>query len=82
MKDYPGGWAVASTGTDGSDYLPDVAGAIVDNYSLINAANKGINVSPFIDRFDSNTLFSEMGNSLIITGNTGTNVGDIIVYIL
>ncbi|UCC15993.1 MAG: hypothetical protein JSU58_06350, partial [Dehalococcoidales bacterium] len=82
MKDYPGEWIVASTGTDGSDYLPEVAGAIVDNNSLINARNKDINVSSYIERFDSNTLFSELGNSLIITGSTGTNVGDIIVYIL
>ena len=82
MKDYPGEWVVASTGTDGSDYLPNVAGAIVDNRSLEIAVNKGIDVSPYIERFDTNTLFSEIGNSLIITGSTGTNVGDIIVYIL
>ena len=82
MKDYPGEWVVASTGTDGSDYLPDVAGAIVDNHSLEMAVKKGINVSSFIDRFDSNSLFLKLGNSLIITGNTGTNVGDIIVYIM
>ena len=82
MKDYPGKWVIASTGTDGSDYLPDVAGAIVDNHSLELAVKNGIDVSSYIERFDSNTLFSEMGNSLIITGSTGTNVGDIIVYIL
>jgi glycerate 2-kinase len=82
MKDYPGAWVLASAGTDGSDYLPDVAGAIVDNHSLELAVNKGIDVSSYIERFDSNSLFSEMGNSLIITGSTGTNVGDIIVYIL
>jgi glycerate-2-kinase len=82
MKDYAGAWVLASAGTDGSDYLPDVAGAIVDNHSLELAVNKGIDVSSYIERFDSNSLFSEMGNSLIITGSTGTNVGDIIVYIL
>jgi glycerate 2-kinase len=82
MQDYPGEWAVASAGTDGSDYLPDVAGVIVDNQSLRNAGNKDIDVSSYIERFDSNTLFSEIGNSLIITGSTGTNVGDIIVYLL
>ncbi|UCD09107.1 MAG: DUF4147 domain-containing protein [Dehalococcoidales bacterium] len=82
MIEYPGEWVVASIGTDGSDYLPDVAGAIVDNHSPERAMNKGIDVSSLIDRFDSNTLFSEMRNSLVITGNTGTNVGDIIVYML
>ncbi len=82
MKDYPGGWVVASTGTDGSDYLPDVAGAVVDSQSLEMANKKGIDISSYIERYDSNTLFTEMGSSLIITGNTGTNVGDIIVYVL
>lgn len=82
MKDHPGEWVVAGTGTDGSDYLPDVAGAIVDNHSLELAVNKGIDVSSYIERFDSNSLFSEMGNSLIITGSTGTNVGDVVVYML
>ncbi len=82
MKDYPGEWTIASTGTDGSDYLPEVAGALVDNYSWDRAIEKGFSISSYIERFDSNTLFSEMGNSLILTGNTGTNVGDIIVYVL
>ncbi len=82
MKDYSGEWTLASVGSDGSDYLPDAAGAIVDNHSLENAVNKGIDVPRYIDRFDSNTLFSETGNSLIVTGSTGTNVGDVIVYIL
>jgi glycerate 2-kinase len=59
-----------------------VAGAIVDNHSLVYARNNGIEITSYIKRFDSNILFSEMGNSLIITGNTGTNVGDIIVYIM
>ena len=82
MNDYPGEWTVVSAGTDGSDYLPDVAGAIVDNHSLVYARNKGIEITSYIKRFDSNTMFSEIGNSLIITGSTGTNVGDIIVYVL
>ena len=82
MKDYPGEWTIASTGTDGSDYLPEVAGAIIDNYSWNRAMEKGIGISLYVEKFDSNTLFSKMGNSLIITGGTGTNVGDIIVYVL
>jgi len=82
MKKYPGEWVAASTGTDGSDYLPEVAGALVDNRSLEMAIQKGIDVPYHIERFNSNTLFSEIGNSLIITGSTGTNVGDIIVYIM
>jgi glycerate 2-kinase len=82
MKSYLGYWVTASAGTDGSDYLPDVAGAIVDNETLLKATAKGIDVREYINRFDSNTLFRKIGGSLIITGNTGTNVSDVIVYLL
>lgn len=82
MKDCPGEWVLASVGTDGSDYLPDTAGAIVDDRSREDTENRGIDISSYIDRFDSHTLFLKMGNSLIVTGSTGTNVGDIIVYVL
>jgi len=82
MKEYTGEWTVASVGTDGSDFLPDVAGAIVDNNSLNTAEGKGIDVESYLDRYDSNTLLREIGESLLITGNTGTNVGDVIVYVL
>jgi glycerate-2-kinase len=82
MQSYPGDWLVASAGTDGSDYLPDVDGAMVDNNTLLRAKSHGINVQAYIDRFDSNTLFKKIGGSLIITGNTGTNVSDVMLYLL
>lgn len=82
MRPCPGYWLAASIGTDGSDYLPDVAGAMVDNDTIYRAAARGIDVQRYIERFDSNTLLKKIGNSLIITGNTGTNVGDVILYLL
>ena len=82
MKQYPGEWVVASVGTDGSDFLPDVAGAIVDNDSLDDAKAKGIDVKSYLNRYDSNTLLDNIGGSLVITGDTGTNVGDVILYLL
>ncbi|MFC2069815.1 glycerate kinase [Chloroflexota bacterium] len=82
MRDYPGEWVVASVGTDGSDFLPDVAGAIVDDGTLAVAETKGIDVKSYLEKYDSNTLLKEIGGSLIITGDTGTNVGDVIVYAL
>ncbi len=81
MAQYLGQWIVASVGTDGSDFLPDVAGAIVDQTSLDIALAKGLDVKSYIERYDSNTLLGSIGNSLIITGDTGTNVGDIVVYL-
>lgn len=82
MKAYPGQWVVASVGTDGSDYLPDVAGAMVDNDTLYRATARGIEVQAYIDKFDSNTLFRKIGKALVITGNTGTNVSDVMLYLL
>jgi len=82
MKNYPGQWALASVGTDGSDFLPDAAGAIVDSYSLERAEKKELDVKDYIDRYDTYSLFKKLGESLIITGSTGTNVGDVMVYVL
>jgi hydroxypyruvate reductase/glycerate 2-kinase len=82
MEEHPGQWLVASISSDGSDFLPDVAGAIVDGNSLAKAKTSGLNVKAYLDRYDSNTLLSQIGNSLVITGDTGTNVGDLIVYLL
>lgn len=54
----------------------------MDDTTLHTAIAKRLNVRSFVDCFDSYTLLQNIGNSLIITGNTGTNVGDIIVYVL
>lgn len=82
MKEYQGEWVMASVGTDGSDFLPDVAGAIVDNTSLKYLKIKDRNLQRCLDCCDSNTMLNKLDNSLIVTGDTGTNVGDIIVYVL
>ncbi|MCP5105712.1 MAG: DUF4147 domain-containing protein [bacterium] len=82
LKDYPGEWVMAAVGTDGSDYLDDIAGAVVDKHSLDTAKSKQMEIQPFLDRYDSGTLFEKIGKSLIKTGNTGTNVCDTAVYIL
>ena len=40
LNNYPGEWLSASVATDGSDYMSDVAGAIVDGSSLDNLKKK------------------------------------------
>ncbi len=75
-------WLVASLGTDGSDYMPDVAGGLVDDSTLIKLNNKRIPIVSYIKKFDSYGLLSQVDDAIIKTGNTGTNVGDIIVYLL
>jgi glycerate-2-kinase len=82
MRLYPGNWTLVSAATDGSDYMPNIAGAVVDDKSLSMAKSKGIDVQSYIDQYDSYHLFKEMGFSLLKTSHTGTNVGDIIIYIL
>jgi glycerate 2-kinase len=82
MADYPGNWTIASVGTDGSDFIPDVAGAIVDKNSFDTAKAKKLDIEAYIKKCDSYTLLKSIGNSLIITGDTGTNVGDVVVYLV
>ena len=82
MQEYKGEWVIASLGTDGSDFLPNVAGAIIDNTSLNNVISQGINVESYIQRYDSYSLLNKIGRSIIVTGHTGTNVGDIVLYAL
>lgn len=82
LKEYPGEWTLASVGTDGSDYLADIAGAIVDNHTNEKILVDRIDLVSYIERYDSYHLFKETGKSLVITGNTGTNVDDIMVYVL
>ena len=82
MKGYPGEWLIASVGTDGSDFLSGVAGAIVDSDSLSQIMRQGIDIEPYLKRYDSYTLLSQLNNSIIVTGDTGTNVGDVILYML
>jgi glycerate-2-kinase len=80
MSKYPAPWALASLGTDGSDYLAGIAGAIVDDESIRRAADADLDVEEYIRRYDTYNLFRHMGISLIRTGETGTNVCDVIVY--
>jgi glycerate 2-kinase len=82
MAKYPGKWLLASLGSDGSDFLPDVAGAIVDQDSLETARAKQLDIEAYIEKCDSYSLLKKLGNSLIVTGDTGTNVGDVIVYLV
>jgi glycerate 2-kinase len=82
MADYPGEWTAIAAGTDGTDFLPDAAGAIVDRATLDALRNTGVDIADYIRRCDSYHLFSQSGASLVVTGGTGTNVCDVMVYLL
>jgi glycerate 2-kinase len=78
----PKTWVLASAGTDGSDYVADVAGGIVDDQSLAVFRRLRPDYMDLLRTYDSYTLLESVGNSLIVTGDTHTNVGDLIVYLL
>ncbi len=72
------GTIVASFGTDGIDGPTTAAGAIADSTTYKRAVSIGLNPEEYLERNDSYTLFKSLGD-LVITGSTGTNVGDVIV---
>jgi glycerate 2-kinase len=82
LKDYKKEWLVASMSTDGADFSIKTAGAIADNNSAKKIKELNIDVNSYLINYDSNNLFKRIGNCLIKTGNTGTNVGDIILYVI
>ncbi|MEA3398310.1 MAG: DUF4147 domain-containing protein [Patescibacteria group bacterium] len=82
LRDMSRTWAMASIATDGIDYLPGVAGAIIDDNSLSRSREIGQKTEDLIKNYATNNLFTQLGDSLINTDETGTNVGDIVVYYL
>jgi len=76
IGDMRAGWALASIGTDGVDGPTDAAGAIADSTTLSRAAAAGLDPGVTLASHDSYRFFERLGD-LVITGPTGTNVGDI-----
>lgn len=73
--------ACASVGTDGVDGPTDAAGAIGDATSLARAAAAGLApAGDFLQQNDSYHFFRAM-DDLVVTGPTGTNVGDLQVVL-
>lgn len=82
LKDLTNDWGMASFSSDGVDYIAETAGAIIDNKSLITVNQLGLDINKYIKSFDTYHLFEKMGSNLITTGQTGTNVGDLFIYII
>ena len=74
------GVVIAALGTDGVDGNSPAAGAIIDGYSMMRAARLGLNVWEFMNRNDSYSFFRKLGDN-IVTGRTGTNVGDLYLVV-
>jgi hydroxypyruvate reductase len=73
---------VASIGTDGVDGPTDAAGALVDSETLARARRAGLShPQSFLDHNNSYEFFAPLGD-LVLTGPTGTNVGDLQILLL
>ncbi len=69
---------VASVGTDGRDGPTDAAGGIGDGNTVARAQAAGFDAAACLADNDSHRLLAATGD-LVVTGPTGTNVGDLVV---
>ena len=74
------GIAVAAMGTDGIDGHSTAAGAIVDGRTNERARKQRLDMGKFLDQNDSFSFFRKLKDNLM-TGRTGTNVGDIYLVV-
>jgi glycerate 2-kinase len=68
-------------GSDGIDGISPAAGAIISGSTYYEALAKGLNPLDYLNNNDSYTFFSKI-NRAIITGDTGTNINDILIAIV
>ncbi|MDO1450927.1 glycerate kinase [Rhodocytophaga aerolata] len=72
---------ILSAGTDGTDGPTDAAGAVVDGFTVSNAAQMDLAAADYVSRHDSYDFFRQAGGH-ITTGPTMTNVMDIMLAII
>jgi glycerate 2-kinase len=73
------GTVVAAMGTDGIDGSSPTAGAVIDGNTLKRSKKMHLDPNSYLKRNDSYHFFRKLHDN-IVTGRTGTNVGD--VYLL
>ncbi|RLI22832.1 glycerate kinase, partial [Candidatus Bathyarchaeota archaeon] len=71
----------ASVATDGTDGPTDIAGGIVDGYTVKRAEGLGIDVAEHIAKHSSSYVLKRLKDA-VYTGPTGTNVMDLRVFIV
>jgi len=81
LGDHRGMSVLASVGTDGIDGPTDAAGAVADSTTSARAAAAGLSPDQHLLDNDSCAFFRALGD-LVVTGPTGTNVGDLQVILL
>jgi len=81
LKNASGEWVVASFDSDGIDYLSKTAGAMVDNDTLKELEKNKVDLSASILSNDTEKVLAKLKNALILTGDTKTNVGDVMIFL-
>jgi len=71
---------VGSIGSDGVDGPTNNAGAIVDGTTIARGTVLGLEAATHLEAHDSATFLEAVGD-VVVTGPTGTNVGDLVVAI-
>jgi len=71
----------ASVDTDGTDGPTEIAGGIVDGYTLERAEENGLDVFASLMRHNSSEVLIKLQDA-IITGPTGTNVMDLNIIVI
>jgi hydroxypyruvate reductase len=80
MTHWESDWALASIGTDGIDGPTNAAGAIVDRTTLARANDQRLDARGTLQAHNTYDFFERLGD-LVLTGSTGTNVGDLQVLV-
>ena len=76
-----GACVLASIGTDGVDGPTDAAGAIVDSTTFARSRALGVAIDRALAAHDAYPALQRLG-ALVVTGPTGTNVGDLQLLLL
>ncbi len=71
---------IVSCSTDGVDFITDAAGGIVDETTKEEVKKMKLNVSSFLRNNDSYTFLKKV-NGAVVTGKTGTNIGDLMLVL-
>ena len=72
---------IASIDTDGTDGPTEIAGGIVDGYTLKRAEEKGIDIFESLRKHNCYEALMKLRDALI-TGSTGTNVMDLDIVVV
>jgi glycerate-2-kinase len=75
------GELVLTLASDGEDGPTSAAGGIVDGTSWEKLERAGAEPGAALARHDSNRALAALPGALLETGNTGTNVGDLAIYL-